>query len=97
MNGLQLRANAHHFSTGAIVISFSAAISAFDQGRQWEQALTLLHKMSDTGMTANMISTRSVLTAWEHGGRWKQEVALLTKMRYSGMTAKMISWRWAIT
>ena len=34
----------------AIVISNKAATSACEKGEQWEQALTLLQKMSEAGM-----------------------------------------------
>ena len=39
----------------ANVIGLSAAISAPENGEQWEQASTLLQRMSEIGMTAYMI------------------------------------------
>ena len=42
------------------MISFNAAISACEKGKQREQAFVLFHKMRKTGMTANVISFNTV-------------------------------------
>ena len=62
-------------------ISFSATISACEKGGQWEQALTLLHKICDTGMTDSVISLNAVILACEQVGHWEQALTLLRKMR----------------
>ena len=55
----RLGAYTHEISKGAGVISFIAAISTCDKGRQWEQALTLLLKMRETDMTTDVVSRAS--------------------------------------
>ena len=51
------------------VIRLNAAISACKQGGQWEQALTMFHKMRDIGMTTHMINLNAVISACEKGGQ----------------------------
>ena len=74
----------------AIVISFSAAISACEKVEQWEQALALLHNMRETGLTAYVIrhtASSAVregkavgqcghLSAREKGEQWQQALSL---------------------
>ena len=45
----------------ANVISFSAVISAYDKGGQWQQ-VALLHKMREAGMAANVIGFSSTIS-----------------------------------
>ena len=47
----------------AEVTSFSAAISACEQGWTWEQALTLPHKMREASKTATVISFSTAMSA----------------------------------
>ena len=47
------------------MISLNAAFSACEKGGQWEQALTLLHKMCDPGMTANVIGFKVAMSPQE--------------------------------
>ena len=54
IGGEQLGEIGHDFRVGAVLTSFSAAISACEKGKQWEQALTMLHKLRDICMTAKM-------------------------------------------
>ena len=82
MDGAQRSANAYHFSTGATLISFSAAISACDKARQWEQTLTLFHKVRATGVAANVICFNAAISACEKGEQWEQALTLLHKMRH---------------
>ena len=53
----------------ANVISFTADISAYAKGEQWEQALTALHKVRETGVTAYMIRC-TVIPACDKAGPW---------------------------
>ena len=46
-----MRDKMHGGSMIANVVSFSAAISAYEKGNQWEQALTLLRKMREKDMS----------------------------------------------
>ena len=52
--------------------------------------MTLLHKMREGGVTANMISFRSAISACVKGRQRQQALALLNKMRTNGMTARVI-------
>ena len=44
------------------VISFNAAISASEKGRQWEGAGSLLDKMRKVALTPNVISFNAAVT-----------------------------------
>ena len=46
----------------ATVISFSSAIAACWKGGRREQAVALLHKMRESGITANVISRRAAIS-----------------------------------
>ena len=46
----------------ANMIIFSASISACERGGQWEQALTLLHKMRENSMMSDVITCSVVTT-----------------------------------
>ena len=59
-------------------------------GRQWEQAVALLHKMRKAGIIANVINFITAVSACEKGAQWERALALLHKMRHSGMTANMM-------
>ena len=49
----------------ANVIGFNLAISACEKGGQWEQALTVLRKMRETGMTLVVISFGATISVRE--------------------------------
>ena len=66
-------------------IAFGAAISACEMGAGLEQALALLRKMHETGMTAGVISLSAAISACEKRGHWEQALALRHKMRVSGL------------
>ena len=78
-------------------ISFTAAISAFETGKQGEQALALLQEMREFIMITNVISFLAAISASRFGkaqytrsklcGEWEQALALLRKTRGTGKTA----------
>ena len=63
------------------VISYKAAISAFEKEQQWEQELAPIYKIRETNMTANVVSCRVAISVCEKGGQWQQAVTLLRKVR----------------
>ena len=49
------------------VVSFSAAISACEKGKQWEAALGLLQEMVHQLLTPGVVSFNSAISACEKG------------------------------
>ena len=45
------------------VISYAAAISVYEKGGHWEQALSLLTEMQDEGVTRNVIGYIAAFSA----------------------------------
>ena len=52
------------------VISFSAAISACEKGRQWKQGLSLLSEMRKAGMPPDVISFSATISECVKGRQW---------------------------
>ena len=53
-------------------ISYSAAISACEKGKQWEEALRLLQQMTCRALTPNEISYNAAISACEKGKQWEE-------------------------
>ena len=51
------------------VVSYSAAISACEKGKQWEQALNLLQEMARSQLEPDVIIYNSATTACEKSRR----------------------------
>ena len=49
------------------VISFIAAMSACEKGRQWEKGLSLLGEMRKVDVTLNVISVSAAISACKKG------------------------------
>ena len=60
------------------MITFSALISALDQGGQWEMALDMYEKMRGMGIEANVVTHTSLISALGRGG-WEEK---LSRMRF---------------
>ena len=71
-------------NVAACVVSFSAAISACENGVQWEQALSLLHKMRAAGTTANVVSHSAATAGCDEGDQCQQALTVFPKMRDGG-------------
>ena len=56
-----------------------------------EQPWALLHKMRDTDMVADVISSSAATSACKKEDQWEQALTLLHRMRRTGMTADVIS------
>lgn len=63
---------------------------ARENREQWEHALTLLNKMHEASMTADVSACQEV-------DQWEQALTLLHKMRGTGLTADVISLNAAIS
>lgn len=59
------------------VVTFSTAISACADGREWKQALLLLREIPATGALPNKISYNAVIAACGKGHQWKAALGLL--------------------
>eukprot|EP00435_Cladocopium_sp_Y103_P000830 s5222_g1.t1 len=86
----------HLFSTLAAwrveanLITFSAAVSACEEGRAWREALDLLRQMTegavqrddeDVAVKADVISYNASISACEKGNQWHRAVDLLLQLR----------------
>eukprot|EP00913_Durusdinium_trenchii_P017280 g16250.t1 len=63
----------------ANVISFSSTISSYGKGAHWQQALLLLHSMSEHRLQANVISYNTALCShvghiWRSQRYWSEQV-----------------------
>ena len=66
------------------VVSYSAAISTCEKGKQWEGALALLQEMVRKELTPNVVSYSSAISACEKGKLWEGTLALLREMICKG-------------
>ena len=66
------------------VITYSAAISACEKGRQSEMALELLERMKRAGIPPTVITYNAAISACEKGRQWKRALELLDEMKASG-------------
>ncbi|CAK0836621.1 unnamed protein product, partial [Prorocentrum cordatum] len=63
------------------LVSYSAGISACEQGEQWQRALALLSEMREVKLEPNVISYSAGISACEKGEQWQRALALLSEMR----------------
>ena len=66
------------------VISYSAAISAREEGQQWEPAQSLLGQMEARGVEPNVISYNAAISACENGHQWEPALSLLRQKQERG-------------
>ena len=64
-------------STHAAVVTYTALISAYERGGQWQKALQAFHKMCVQGCKPDAIVYNAIIdTLWETGIIWAQGKAL---------------------
>ena len=78
-------------------ICYSAAISAYKKGRQWEQGLSLLSEMRKAGMPPEVINFKATISECVKGRQWEQGLCLLSKMRKVDVTLNVFSFDAAIS
>eukprot|EP00613_Pedinella_sp_CCMP2098_P060822 CAMPEP_0171986624 /NCGR_PEP_ID=MMETSP0993-20121228/274965_1 /TAXON_ID=483369 /ORGANISM="non described non described, Strain CCMP2098" /LENGTH=289 /DNA_ID=CAMNT_0012639535 /DNA_START=27 /DNA_END=896 /DNA_ORIENTATION=+ len=78
-------------------VSYNAAISACEKGRQWEKAVGLINSMHNRGVEPNVISYSAAISACEKGGQWEKAVELLNSMQDRGVEPNVISYSAAIS
>ena len=54
------------------VMSYSAAISACENGKQWEEACALLQEMLHRSLTTGVVGHSAALSACEKAKHWDQ-------------------------
>ena len=62
------------------VVSFNAAISACEKGKQWEVALALLQEIGNNVLIPDLLSCNAVVSACDKGKQWKGALGLLQEM-----------------
>ena len=62
------------------VVSWSAVLSACENGTQWEGALGLLREMVHQLLTSNVVSWSAVLSACENSKQCEEALGLLHEM-----------------
>ena len=70
--------------------TFSAIISMCEEVGQRRKALTLLDRVHETDIMANVISFSAVISACEEAQPWQQALPLCHKMCKTSMTADVI-------
>ena len=68
------------------VVSYSAAMSACEKGKQWEEAFALLQEIVRRVLTPNVVSYSAAMSAFETGGQWQCALGLLDDMTNEGFT-----------
>ena len=76
--------------------SLSAAISACENAAKWEEAVQLLHKMTEKGIGPDVICYSSVISACEKGGQADVALSLLAEMKAEGIRSDVTSYNSAI-
>ncbi|CAE8596802.1 unnamed protein product [Polarella glacialis] len=61
-------------------ISYSAAISSCEKGRQWQMALSLLSQMPDARLSPNLLCFAAAVLACVKCNRWRDTFVLLDDM-----------------
>ena len=61
-------------------MSYNAAISACEKGKQWEGALALLQEMICKELMPSAVSYNAAMSACEKGKQWEGALALLRQM-----------------
>ena len=74
------------------VISYNAAISAYEKGGQWQQALKLFEAMPKAKVDPNVISYSATISACEKGGQWQQALRLFEAMPKAKVDPDVISY-----
>jgi len=69
-------------------ITYNAAISAREKGKQWSRALVLFEKFRGEGVQRYMITYNAAMSACEKGGHRHQALELLERMLGEGCAAK---------
>ena len=70
-----------HRSLTPSVVSYSAAISACEKGKHWEEAFQLLQEMPHRLLLPDLISYSAAALACDAGVHWKQVLRMLHHMR----------------
>ena len=91
------RGNAQRHVVSPEVVSYSSAISAFEKGGQWQQALELFLRMPKAKVTPNAISYNATMSASEKGGQWQLALLLFEAMSKSKVPRNVISYSSAIS
>eukprot|EP00913_Durusdinium_trenchii_P023857 g22405.t1 len=63
------------------VVSFSAAVSAAEKGRNWKMSLQLFGEAQRAGIFVDVALLSSVMAACDVGGCWQEALALLHSLR----------------
>ncbi|CAE8627485.1 unnamed protein product [Polarella glacialis] len=78
------------------VVSFNAAISACDRGRQWPSALGLFGELFDAGLQPDVITCNSLISACAAGLAWRPALELLAAMPTMSLTPDQVSYSGAV-
>ncbi|CAE8708476.1 unnamed protein product, partial [Polarella glacialis] len=63
------------------VITYNAAISCCEKGRQWQMAFVLLRQLREARVEPSVVTCGAVLSACEKGLQWRRSLSLLGAMR----------------
>ncbi|CAK0879375.1 unnamed protein product [Prorocentrum cordatum] len=73
------------------IISYTAGISACEQGEQWQPALALLNEMRQTKLELDVVSYSAGISACGKGEQWQRALALLSEMWKAEFDPNVIS------
>eukprot|EP00439_Symbiodinium_sp_Y106_P040329 s931_g4.t4 len=92
-----LLAKMHVHSVLPTIVSFGAAITAFQKGSQWQMALLLLPEIAASKLEPNVISYTAAISACEEGSQWQAGLGLLRDMQLARRTPNAYSYSAAIS
>lgn len=66
--------------------TYSALVSAYASGGEWERAEAALEAMQKAGVEANVVTYSALIGAYEKGGQWARADAAFEDMQTAGLT-----------
>lgn len=73
------------------VVSWSATISAFEKGTQWQGAIGLLEVMVHRLLPPDQVSLSAAIGAYGKGEQWEGAPGLLQEMVHQLLAANVVS------
>jgi pentatricopeptide repeat domain-containing protein 1 len=74
------------------VHAYSATISAFEKGGQWQEALRLFSEMQASDVQPNLITFNATISAQEKGRQWQHALTLFDDLKRRGLKPNVITY-----
>ncbi|CAJ1390413.1 unnamed protein product [Effrenium voratum] len=74
------------------LLTYNSAVSACEEGGNWELALALMAEMQEVVLRMDIITYNSAISAAEKCGRWQEAVALLSELRGKELRGDVVTY-----